>query len=494
MNEFLDRKTGTEYKRTAPAQKTGVAEAVPPPSAGEGSLPTLISVAEQGLDALSKAIGTYATQRGREEAAFDAVLVEAAKDTIKSGAVALVEKAPLGKAILVSVRLADAFADGVGNAIVQVNQQILKEQDDAFKRLPAELDEQAVRDIRRLFSGYQLRATEELPRVLGAGVVALADQAVREIFEAGVKLAQGVVKNAIGQLSNQLIRQREPFALFSQAAQEGSDSIPAGRRQVEAMSFSFAATTFIRQLSNERLRRGLEGIQPLINAVGSKEKIDVAILSSIIQILVDKSFALYAKAIDLPGARREVELALFEQARILVKRTGIPIEAASGNTFVATLTSISVPSTLERDLTRAPGDPTPELESRFARREREFMAFVEGLRSMLDAKTALYQLRIDGLNLESERRIARGQEALDVVAEFAKLRNQLGDEANAARRRAEQLRDVIVGEFGKTFQNGTISARLDLTIDRRERGLFPGEVARRLIDRPVSEIRIPRSR
>jgi hypothetical protein len=492
VNEFLDAKTGTEYKRTAPAQKTGVAEAVPPPTGGEGALPILISGAEKGLDALSKAIGAYATQRGREEAPFGAILqkalAEAAKDTIKSQAVALVEKAPLGKAILVSIKFADAFADGVGIAIVQVNQQILKEQEDAFSRLPAELDDQAVRDINRLFRGYQLRATQELPRVLGAGVVALTDRAVREILEAGVSLAQGVVKDAIGQLTNQLIKQRDPFALFSQAAQEASDSIPAGRRQVEAMSFTFAATTFIRQLSDERLRRSLEGIQPLINAVGSKEKIDVAILSSIIQILVDRSFERYAKAVDLPGARREVELALLEQARILVKRARIPIELASGNTVVASLTSIAVPQTLQAELIRPPGDPTPELEARFARREREFTSFVQGLRTTLDAKAALYQLRIDRLNLEAERRIARDQEPPDVTSEFAKLRNQLADEASDARRRAEQLRDLIVGEFGKSFHNGTISIGLDLIIDRF---LWRGEVPRRLEDRPVSQIRVP---
>jgi hypothetical protein len=497
MNELLDRKTGTEQKRTAPAHKVGVGEAVPPRSEDEGILPTLISGADQGLEALSKTIAAYATQRGREDATFGQILqrtlAEAAKETIESEAVALVEKAPLGKAILVTIRLADSFADGVGNAIVQVNQQILKEQEDAFERIPAELDEQAVRDIRRLFTGYQLRAVQELPRVLGAGVVALADRAVEEILQAGVRLGRAVVKDAVGQLTTQLIKQREPFALFSQAAREASDSIPAARRQVEAMSFSFAATTFIRQLSDQRLRQSLEGIQPLVNAVRSTDKIDVAILSSIIQILVDRSFERYSKAIDVPGAGREVESALLEQARILVKRTGIPIELASGNSAVASLTSIAVPRPLQTDLL-APGDPTPEREARFERRVREFTTFVVGLRATLDAKAALFQLRVDRLNLESERRVAQDLPALDVGREFVKLRNQLVDEATAALRRAQELRDVIVAEFGSSFRGGTITVTLNLVIERPGAGLFKGEVARRLVDRPVSQIPAPRSR
>ena len=492
VSGLLDRKTGTVHKRTAPAHKTGVGEAVPEPSPGEGNLPTLISAAEKSLDALSTAIARYATQRGGEEAKFGEILqrtlVEAAKDSITNEAVAVVEKAPLGKTILVTIRLADAFADGVGNAVVQVNQQIQKEQEEAFARLPAELDEQAVSDINRLFRGYQARSTQELPRVLGAGVVALADQAVLEILQAGVKLTQAVVKDSIGQLTNQLIKQREPFALFSQAAREASDSIPAARRQVEAMSFSFAATTFIRQLSDERLRRSLEGIQPLINAVGSREKIDVAILSSIIQIIVDQSFERYAKAIDLAGARREVEFGLIEQARILVKRTGIPIEVASGNTAVASLTSIAVPGPLKADLTSPREGPTPELDARFRRRDREFIEFVQVLRATVDAKTALFQLRIDRLKLRSERRVALGQSPLDLDSERVKLQNQLVDEANDARRRAEELRDVIVGEFGKTFHGGTVAAELDLTIF----GLLRrGEVPRPLVDRPVSPIPAP---
>jgi hypothetical protein len=490
VTEFLDRKTGTEHKRTTPAHKTGVGEAVPPRSADEGILPTLISGAEKGLDALSKAIGSYATQRGREEAAFGATLqkalAEAAKDTIKSQTVALVEKAPLGKAILVTIRLADVFADGVGAAILQVHQQILKEQEDAFARLPAELDEQAIRDIRQSFSSYQLRAAQELPRVLGAGVVALADQAVKEILKGGINLVQKVVKDAIGQLTNQLLKQSEPFAIFSQAVREASESIPEARRRVESLSFSFAATTFIRQLSNERLRKSFEGIQPLISAVGGKEEnIDVAILSSIIQILVDKSFELYAKAVGVPEARGEVELALLEQARILVKRSGIPITLASGNTVVASLLSISVPQTLHADITRPPGDPTPELEARFRRRDREFIALVQGLRATLDAKAVLFQLRIDRRNLESERRVARGEEFIDVDKERMKLQNQLVDEANAARRRVEQVRDIIVAEFGKTFARGTITIQLDMTIESPERGLRRGEVPRPLVNRPA---------
>lgn len=481
---MLDRKTGAEFSRTAPAHKTGVAEAVPPPSGSEGALSALVGGFEKGLDALSKAIGTYATQR--EDAAFSEVLrktlEEAAKETIKSEAVALVEKAPLGKAILLTIRLSDAFADGIGKAIIEVNQQTLKDQEAAFARLPAELDEQAVRDINRLFRGYHARGTEQLPGVLGAGIVAVADQAVQELFRLGAKLSDRVVKDAVGQLARQLLKQSDPIALFSQAVREAVDSIPAGRRRVEGLAFSFAATTFIRQLSDERLRTRLKGIQPLINAVGSEEKIDVAMLASIIQLIVDRSFELYAKAVDVAGAGQEVRNALVEQARVLIKKTGIRIELASGNSVFASLTSITVPADFEAELKQPPGGPTAELRNRFVRRILEYDAFVEGLRATLDGRAAAAQLRVDRLNAESARRVARDQPPIDVDRERAKLQNALASDANAARTKAQQLRDLIVREFGQSFQGGTITLMLDLTIDRL---LHPSEVPRRLVDRPV---------
>src|SRR5258708_20636187 len=162
----------------------------------------------------------------------------------------LAEKVPFGKAIVMTIELSGAFADGVGAELQRINEKLVAEYN------PPAAEEGSQQDIDNINNArhYLARATQELRPILVAGLGSVAKKAVEMLLEHGISMVSGMVKDAFGQISKQLIKEDDLVARYSDVTKIAADAVPEGHRKVLGVCFKSAASAFIGEFGGEEMK------------------------------------------------------------------------------------------------------------------------------------------------------------------------------------------------------------------------------------------------
>lgn len=461
MNDFVgsvasktssaDAKVGQEYTRTAPAHKTGISgirsEEV------DSTLDKLLNGLEKGLDLARKSFVRYVQQKRQgDDDAFYKVVQQTFEEIIKEEAKDAVSKVPFGKAILKTIELSEAFAIGVGEALDEVNKELEQKYD--FNRLSpdevTERDFELMQQMRR----HPAQATEKLSGILRQGLLKVAEKLIRDLFKTAVDKLQEVIRKLAGQIATNLTKQHELMAIFNEAVSGAAGKIPDGRERVERLAFHSVSSAFFGQLGNEALAQRLK---PILDATKSKEPIDVALLSAVIEIIMHRSYESYARRVPVEQGWDDLRQLLIGQAYTLLlrsKKSGILIEAGPtlevkevqpDNRLIMT-----IPGGLLAEIERPREGPTETERQRFEYREREYYALRDKLRITIQAKELQYQRRINKTP-EEDRRETSMRLQNKLVTERIEGLNQLGE-----------VRKLIIREFGEYFDGYHLETYLTL--------------------------------
>jgi hypothetical protein len=361
------------------------------------------------------------------------VLVGAVKD---EGWKLVDDYVPYGKAVHIAVDLSKAFAEGVGEALEQVNAKLQAE----YERPVMESGDVTDQDVKliRYMCAYQANAARELPRILKRGVEEMKNKAMELVKEKVVSKVSEAVKDVCGQVAEQLFKQNDLLATCSTLVGSAAEKIPEGRRKVYGIAFHFVLNAFVDQFGSEKLKSDL---QPGLSASVSEKPIDVAIFSGILEIVAHKSYGEFMKRtggdqIDAGDAEKAIEDGLLDQANKVLTRMkseGRNVEPASVDRVTLQGNAVKVPAAL---LQRVEGrGPAPaEAKSRFINRYVQFGKMVEAYRVLLMAKQRNFQFELD-----------HGRGDID------DLQKQLTQAQDDARERAVRARSQVLAEFGPEF-------------------------------------------
>jgi hypothetical protein len=259
-----------------------------------------------------------------------------------------------------------------------------------------------------------------------------------------------VLEDVAGQIAKQLVRQNDLLAVFHEAVEKASGSIPDGRAQVERLALHFVSSVFLDQMANKELQEKLADLPDVVK----EGPVDVNLLASVLKILAQGSFDTYARHVGLADAQGEMKQLLVEGARKLAAGlVGVRLEpSASGEVEVAP-DRIGVPATWLPSL-RATGEPTVMMRERWWSRGEEFRDYLRRkLKTSLDLRKKRYQwqLKSHGADGDTER--------------WAALQNKWADDWRKARQAARVVIEAIVEEFGEAWAGGTIRGQLEYDID-----------------------------
>lgn len=430
---------------TGRAYKTGVGGAAPGRKEDTWLSDTLLDGLSKGLDLTKDALKRYGTKEGREEGALNKAFQEAFEAMVKAEGTALVEKVPFGKVILVSFELSLAFAEGVGKALDKVNAELAKKYD--FSRLGAELDEDDLAQLQAM-RGYLAEGTRQLGRIVGEGLAEVAQKAVEMLLEKLGEVPGKILDDVAGQVARQLCKRHDLLAIFREAVEEASKSIPDGRGKVERLAFNFVGSAFLNQLSDKELQEKLAGLPE----VAKEGPVDVNLLGSVIKILVQGSYDNYARNVNVAYVQSEAKQLLIQTARQLAAGlVDVKLEVSDSENVVIETGKIGVPTTWLPTLA-GPPEPDAPMRNRFWGREKELMDYSRRLKLWLDVRKGRYRKQWKRLGAQGD------------VERWNLLQDKWLSDWRQAHRNAAEAIQAIVEEFGEGWSNGTIRTQLEFDV------------------------------
>lgn len=350
---------------------------------------------------------------------------------VKAQGTKLAKQAPFGAVILVAFDLSLAFADGVGRALETVNAELRKKYD--FVRIGEELDPAGFSQI-QVMRGYQAEGTKQLSRILREGLADVAVAATEMVLQQIGEIPGKVLEDLSAQIAEHMVRQNDLLAVFHEAIDEASGSIPQGRRKVEGLAFKFVAKAFLDQMLDGELAKKLADIP----GVGTADKpVSVALLESLIKILVEGSYDTYGRHVPVEAAKSEAKQLLLETVRGLIAQKGdLEIESSGSTEVIVEEGRIAVPVTWIPAL-KTPQGTQAERDNRWWARQSEFIDFTKRI----------------GLSLELRRKRYRQEYARRATADneyevFTELQERWRQDVAKAQQRALSAIDPILEAEG----------------------------------------------
>lgn len=437
-----------------PASKTGVGGSVKRPERAAEAREAWLSVLEDGLKVSGDTWKRWATSKGRDQAALNTAVAESLQAFVKAEGLAMAEKLPFGKVVMVSFELSLAFAEGVGRGIERVNAENAKRWD--FSRLSQEM---TAEDVERVNSmrGYLSNNTQQLNRVIAEGLKDVVDNLMEKAFEKLGEIPGKVLDQVVGQLVGQLVKQNDLLAIFREAVDAAGKSIPEGRAKVEKLAFHFAATAYLNQMANKDLQAKLADLPGVVKA---DKPVDVALLGTIIKMLAENSYATYKKHVAVEYATGEVrEMLLTTARRLAAGLVDVKLEDSGSAAIVVEKDRVALPTAWLAAMTEDP-DTARELGSRAWARSCELADFVKRLRLGLEERRRLYVRKYRHESPSGELEV------------HLKWQRTWEDDWRRARQQAAAAVDAIIDEVGE--QPGYSRTSLELTVQMHL--LRPNEV------------------
>jgi len=368
----------------------------------------------------------WATERGRNDAALTKSIQNAVVEMATAEAKDAIGAVPLGKVLLISFELSNAFAVGVGEAMLQT--QAKARQDSAQ---PRNVVDEAIYERQ-----WQQRAVQALPNVLLKGLASVAAKAIELMFARAEQTLKAVVKDLAGHIAKQLPKRCDLFGVMNAAVGDAATGIPPGRRGVERITFHLVSSIFVHEYGGPEVAKRLA---PIISAVNSKEPVDVGLINGLIQVITNESYRTYKAFVPVDKAIDLVRGDLIDAARGLILRA-----REAGHT-------VDVPAALNAELTRPGGAMSQAEFSRFIQRSMEFAALKQRLNKQMHDVAQLYQRKLDILPEEKHD------------DERIRLHNRLADRSKKGYQTLQQEIKVIISEFGA--YSGGIPTATFLTAD-----------------------------
>lgn len=350
----------------------------------------------------------------------------------------IIKGLPFGEAILVSIELSKAFAEGVGEALKEVNEKLAVDYDRPIRDSDglSQADIEVIQNMRR----YQLRACQELNGILTRGVQSAGRSAMSQIKDWAGSAVSGMVEDVCGQLADDLIRQNDLVAIFSDVTEAAAKGIPEGHKRVLGTAFNFASTTLVTQMGGAEMK---ERCGPILAAAGSNEPIGTAMLKGIVQVLVEGSWREYARRVPVVAAEGAIEGMICEQGNAILKNflPDYKLTQGDGQEVVVTGNNIEIPREVYGQIIRG-STVTVEEMRRYHDRLDTVVAHRDGLIAMLKAKQIKYQWQINHLRKYDVAVVAQAG-----VDNYTKLLSGFVDEQKAAYTEVEQMIQSVANEF-----------------------------------------------
>ena len=426
-----DRVDGARNRAIAPAHKTGVGSVKP--ETDEGSLDTAIELLDKGLGASRDFLKAATSKEGRADAAMSEEMRKVLDELIKSEAEEMVEALPYGKALVLAFKLSVAFANGAGQALVEVNKRLIERYQREIGQMSDEVDERTyaiLQDVRT----WQAHAVGELDGILAKGLEAALNEFLDFVGDYLKGKATGIAKDVCGQLAKQMLKRFDLLAIFSQGIEKMAKPIPEGRGRVERTVFSYVAQMFLDQLPKSVATDALQGAA---KGVRSEGPVDAKVLTGLMSALVNDGAEEYGRAIGVDEAKAGLREMIIDKARAVMSvATGVKLTESKTGKVAMKGNTVEVPPELLAELNRPPGEISAEERRRFFDRHTEYLSYVERHRLRLTAIKVRYQKRVD-------RTAAEGRD--DV---WVRLNNQLVQAAKEATQDALGQAKLIHREFG----------------------------------------------
>jgi hypothetical protein len=353
-------------------------------SSGQASKKTeqLWSGAEELLNAAADGLANWKDSPSKE---LSDAIKESIEEAVLAAADDATDKIPLVKAFKVGVQLSLAFADGVGGALEQTNDELRR----TYR--PAELvgggsdglsdaDVEALQSIRR----WQLTNVQRVNGILEAGVEAVVEKALSMALKwltgTAVKAASGVAKQLVGEY----LKQSGTEAVLADALDELRKKVPLERTAFYKKTLTLVIGLYVRQLDDPDLRKDLKPLTKL----DPDKPVEKMILSTLAALLVDP----VAGKVDA-GLRATITA----RAKKLVaelRADGQDVVAGQGQTISASNKRVTLPQSVLTEIEHGPAAAEAEAARMFGDFVLDFTQMRDGTRT---AARTLGLMRLRGL-------------------------------------------------------------------------------------------------
>lgn len=305
----------------------------------------VLAGAQKALNIGFDALGRWKSEPGESLGRLlqDGLMAEAKKAALDQS-VTLVKRIPCGAALIEGVKLALAFADGVGAELAKTNLRLRADYDRKID-LVMQSDELTDKSIEALeeLSAYQFNAVIELNGILRAGI----DAALSHVFAAAVDGIGKVFKDNRDELIKHVVKEDEFLSVLnggvSAAIGDGNDT--------RLKLLEFLVKGFVRQLPKSRLQ---EGLKTALGQMRGRENIASETFAGLCMAVLDaETGSIKAQLGPLAPDVRQLLLrelhAAFDAGRIL------PVASSAGQAVELDTAQIRIPATLKTELDTAVG-------------------------------------------------------------------------------------------------------------------------------------------
>lgn len=314
-------------------------------AAGSDLVNGVLAGAQKALNIGFDALGRWKSEPGESLGRLlqDGLMAEAKKAALDQS-VTLVKRIPCGAALIEGVKLALAFADGVGAELAKTNLRLRADYDRKID-LVMQSDELTNKSIEALeeLSAYQFNAVVELNGILRAGI----DAALSHVFAAAVDGMGKVFKDNRDELIKHVVKEDEFLSVLnggvSAAIGDGNDT--------RLKLLEFLVKGFVRQLPKSRLQ---EGLKTALGQMRGRENIASETFAGLCMAVLDaETGSIKAQLGPLAPDVRQLLLrelhAAFDAGRIL------PVASSAGQAVELDTAQIRIPATLKTELDTAVG-------------------------------------------------------------------------------------------------------------------------------------------
>ena len=314
-------------------------------AAGSDLVNGVLAGAQKALNIGFDALGRWKSEPGESLGRLlqDGLMAEAKKAALDQS-VTLVKRIPCGAALIEGVKLALAFADGVGAELAKTNLRLRADYDRKID-LVMQSDELTDKSIEALeeLSAYQFNAVIELNGILRAGI----DAALSHVFAAAVDGMGKVFKDNRDELIKHVVKEEEFLSVLnggvSAAIGDGNDT--------RLKLLEFLVKGFVRQLPKSRLQ---EGLKTALGQMRGRENIASETFAGLCMAVLDaETGSIKAQLGPLAPDVRQLLLrelhAAFDAGRIL------PVASSAGQAVELDTAQIRIPATLKTELDTAVG-------------------------------------------------------------------------------------------------------------------------------------------
>lgn len=382
----------------------------------------------------------FANVSAGRSAEITRVMTEAIKADLPGAATKVI---PYGKAILTVLKLSQAFAEGVGKGLDEANARLRLTYDKPIL-LGDGLSDDDIKTLQYM-RAWQANSVSNLNGILFEGVEGFLEGAFDQLKDfLGDKLSDAW-KDGVKDYAKELLAENE---LVGMAARDVADGVAEGRRKPLFAAFQLAATGCVKQWGGESMAKDLE---PLLK--GSKEDIDVAIISGLVRSMSNLSWDGYQRVVPVGYLLNDLKGAIAAQAAEVCERLKKKYVLKSGDgdevkveSRLLGKTEVAIPGLL---FTQILGGAL--FSDDYWRAEQTLEAYAQAQAGRLRLLQRNYQWKIDR---SSQAR------ALEV---YQDLQGKLSDEQQQVNQTAHQM----LGQFRGSGQfNENQMSGLDLALNQ----------------------------